>query len=130
MLLHRYSHGRDIEGLEVSLEEAFEFLEEQEIEINNKDNFIGFTHPKHENIIIQFIRKGKRDWEIDVPIFVEGEYTGSLLGTLIHDQVFAIVLEFFNSGSKLSTSLLRNKYDELCQLCKNRWGIVLVRALS
>lgn len=109
----------------ITLEEAFQLLEEHYSDEKDIENFIGFTHPDNDNVYIQFTRHTASLWTIDIPQFKQNEYVGSLSGKIIHDNVFAVVLEFFNGNSKFQKYILDTDYDSLLKLCKNRWGLYL-----
>jgi hypothetical protein len=100
-------------------------MEEQQTEKQEADNFIGFTHPKDEDVFIQFTRNSKTLWTIDIPKFENSEYHSSLSGKLSHDTVFSIVMDFFDFNSYFHQNLSKKNYNHIENECKSRWGIIL-----
>ncbi len=125
MLIHQFSHNQDIENVKITLEEAFQRLDMQFTETEEVDNFIGFTHPDHEHVFIQFIRHDALIWTIDIPVFQDNEYINSLSGKIDHNTVFSIVMEFFNEDSFFQKNFITQNYQKIIDDCKNRWGLIM-----
>ena len=91
-----------------------------------EDNFIGFSHPLNVEAIIQFVRKTDKEWVIDIPTYEDHEYSGSLSAEILHDIVFRIVMDFFDSNSKIQVHLADGEYSKIKQIFLSAYKVPLL----
>ncbi|MHA2276794.1 MAG: hypothetical protein ACXAC2_13560, partial [Candidatus Kariarchaeaceae archaeon] len=74
MKLHVYSEGIELEDYSVNLEDSFQLLENQSSKSEVEDNFIGFTLDDDDLSVIQFVRRTKEEWLLDIPTYENKQY--------------------------------------------------------
>jgi len=77
----------------ISLEAALKEIELLSSEKELSDNFIGFVNEKEETV--QFIRREKGFWLLDIPITEDGIYSHSINKVLTLAEVKEVVFFFF-----------------------------------
>ncbi|MHA2030394.1 MAG: hypothetical protein ACW99A_09375 [Candidatus Kariarchaeaceae archaeon] len=123
MKLHVYSEGIELEDYSVNLEDSFQLLENQSSKSEVEDNFIGFTLDDDDLSVIQFVRRTKEEWLLDIPTYENKQYVGSLSSLIGHHQVFSMTREFFNTDSTINKSIRDRDYDSVIEYSKKRFGI-------
>ncbi|MCY3412571.1 MAG: hypothetical protein INQ03_13110 [Candidatus Heimdallarchaeota archaeon] len=122
MYVHLYSRGEDFFKEKVNVHEACQLIELQQTKKEEEDNFIGFTHPKNEDAVIQFVRILKDEWLIDIPMIDNNRYVGSLVSEINHSLVLIVVTEFFHN-TPLQQAILDKKYEDVMDIFKQRWKV-------
>lgn len=122
MYVHLFSRGEDFLREKINVDDACKLIELQETMDEESDNFIGFTHPRSEDAVIQFIRVKKDEWLLDIPMTDDDSYSGSLVTKVSHSLTLIIVFEFYNN-TPFQKSILDKNYDGLQETCRKRWEI-------
>ncbi len=122
MYVHLYSRGEDLFKEKLSVHEACQLVELQSTIEEEQDNFIGFTHPSSDDAIIQFIRMNKNEWILDIPMYNNGEYTGSLVTKIDHSHTLMIVTEFYHK-TEFQAAIISGKYKILQEIVIKKWKI-------
>lgn len=122
MYVHLFSRGEDFLREKINVDDACKLIELQETMDEESDNFIGFTHPRSEDAVIQFIRVKKDEWLLDIPMIDDDSYSGSLVTKVSHSLTLIIVFEFYNN-TPFQKAILDKNYDGLQETCRKRWEI-------
>jgi len=120
---HVYSNGKTMENQPVTFDEAMFLVEHQDTFYEDEENFLGFTSPKHQDAVIQFVREEEDKWVVDVPVVREDTYMGSYVTVASHSKVVTIITNFFMPESVLRQSIEKQAYELLIEEFGTRWGL-------
>jgi len=107
----------------VSFEEAMFLVEHQDTYRQDKENFLGFTAPEHQDAVLQFIREEEDKWIVDIPVMNGNSYVGSYHTITTHSKTVAIITNFFIEESELRQGIVTRDYDRVEHEMATRWGL-------
>lgn len=122
MYVHLFSRGEDFFQEKLNVDDACKLIELQETVEEEEHNFIGFTHPRSEDAMIQFVRMATDEWVLDIPTYKDGDYKGTYLTEINHSLTLTIVVEFYHQ-TPLQQAIINANYEQLLKIFRERWKI-------
>jgi hypothetical protein len=101
ILLHGFSHGTTLEDEMVDKNQAILFIQNQQTQYEEPDNYIGFSLNKQS--IIQFMRVASNEWILDIPEFDGESFIFSYQTRLPTRLVIDLVSLLFENSELLVT---------------------------